>query len=87
MRNNGNRSGAKPVNGFKQLTLPRLANGLAKISFLKIESNSQLADQGIDVDFPFKNAAPDLGAFESDDCLRASIDLARSKPFVRQHFV
>ncbi len=45
----------------------RQADGsLPEISFLHLAQGSDLIDGGVDLGFPYKGAAPDLGAFESD---------------------
>ncbi len=49
-----------------ELTKPRQPDGsLPEIQFLHPAPGSAIIDAGIDVDLPFKGAAPDLGAFES----------------------
>lgn len=49
------------------LKSPRNADGsLPDIGFLKLIPGSDLIDKGVDVGLPFNNAAPDLGAFESN---------------------
>jgi hypothetical protein len=46
---------------------PRQANGsLPDIDFLHLAQGSDLIDAGVDLGFPYKGVAPDLGAFESD---------------------
>jgi len=48
-----------------QLIAPRKADGsLPDIDFLKIKKDSKLIDKGVNVGFPYKGKAPDLGAFE-----------------------
>jgi Right handed beta helix region len=48
-----------------ELVRPRQANGdLPAIGFLHPAPGSVLIDKGVDVGFPFRGAAPDLGAFE-----------------------
>lgn len=48
-----------------QLVAPRKADGsLPDIDFLKLRKESKLIDKGVNVGFPFKGKAPDLGAFE-----------------------
>jgi hypothetical protein len=48
-----------------QLVAPRKADGsLPDIDFLKLRKGSKLIDKGINIGFPFKGKAPDLGAFE-----------------------
>jgi hypothetical protein len=48
-----------------EFTRPRQANGnLPVIRFLHPSPRSAFKDKGVDVGFPFKGAAPDLGAFE-----------------------
>ncbi len=48
-----------------ELTQPRQANGdLPAIGFMHPAEGSLLIDKGLDVGFPFRGAAPDLGAFE-----------------------
>ena len=50
-----------------QLTLPRKLDGsLPDITFMHLKSGSPLIDKGIDIGFPFKGKAPDLGAFEKE---------------------
>lgn len=46
---------------------PRQPDGsLPDIAFLHLADGSDLIDAGVDLGFPFKGDAPDLGAFESD---------------------
>lgn len=46
----------------------RNADGsLPDIDYLKLVSGSDLIDEGIDVGLPYNGAAPDIGAFESDN--------------------
>lgn len=46
---------------------PRQADGnLPEIAFLHLAKGSDLIDAGVDLGFPYKGKAPDLGAFESD---------------------
>lgn len=46
---------------------PRQADGsLPDTQFLKLKSSSKLIDAGIDLGFPFKGKAPDLGCFEQN---------------------
>ena len=48
-----------------ELVLPRRPNGdLPAIGFLRPAPGSVLIDKGVEVGFPFRGAAPDLGAFE-----------------------
>jgi len=48
------------------LIAPRKADGtLPDVDFLKLKKNSKLIDKGINIGFPFKGKAPDLGAFEA----------------------
>lgn len=48
------------------LTAPRQADGsLPSIDFMRLAAGSDLVDKGVDLKFPFKGAAPDLGCFES----------------------
>jgi hypothetical protein len=48
-----------------ELARPRRANGdLPVIGFLHPSPQSAFKDKGVDLGFPFKGAAPDLGAFE-----------------------
>jgi hypothetical protein len=48
-----------------QLVAPRKADGsLPDIDFLKLRKDSKLIDKGVNVGFPYKGKAPDLGAFE-----------------------
>jgi hypothetical protein len=48
-----------------ELTRPRQANGeLPIIGFLHPSPQSVFKDKGVDIGFPFQDAAPDLGAFE-----------------------
>jgi hypothetical protein len=48
-----------------QLIAPRKADGsLPDIDFLKLRKGSKLIDKGVDIGFPYKGKAPDLGAFE-----------------------
>ncbi len=48
-----------------QLARPRKKDGsLPDIQFLKLVPNSDLINKGIDVGLPFRDSAPDLGAFE-----------------------
>jgi len=50
----------------KLLTAPRQADGsLPDVPFMKLKPTSQFVDKGVDIGFPFKGKAPDLGAFES----------------------
>ena len=50
-----------------QLISPRRANGdLPKVDFMRLVKGSDLVDKGVDVGFPFKGKAPDLGAFEQE---------------------
>jgi len=47
------------------LTAGRKADGsMPDIDFLKLKKNSKLIDKGVDIGFPFKGKAPDLGAYE-----------------------
>ena len=68
-----------------QLTAPRKADGsLPDIDFMKLKPGSDLIDKGIDIGFPFKGKAPDLGAFESQaitgvDILKTSTKLKNRK--------
>ncbi len=49
------------------LVLPRQANGdLPNIAFARLVPGSDLIDAGTDIGFGFRDAAPDLGAFETD---------------------
>lgn len=49
-----------------QLGWPRKADGsLPDISFLKLQENSDLINQGVDVGLAYYGEAPDLGAFQS----------------------
>jgi hypothetical protein len=49
---------------------PRQADGSLPISdFLKLAPNSACRDKGTDVGIPFNGAAPDLGAYESEEAL------------------
>ncbi|HSH93949.1 MAG TPA: hypothetical protein VK968_07375, partial [Roseimicrobium sp.] len=49
----------------EQLLLPRNADGsLPTVDFMRPSDDSQLIDKGAAIGFPFKGAAPDLGAFE-----------------------
>lgn len=51
----------------EQLIAPRQANGdLPKVDFMRLAKGSDLVDKGVDVSFPFKGKAPDLGAFEQE---------------------
>jgi len=44
---------------------PRQGNGdLPQMPFMKPRSGNPAIDKGVDVGFPFKGRAPDLGAFE-----------------------
>ena len=48
------------------LSAPRQADGsLPAIDFMRLAPGSDLIDKGINIGFPFKGAAPDLGCFES----------------------
>ncbi len=48
------------------LIAPRKADGsLPEVAFMKLKPTSQFVDKGVDIGFPFKGKAPDLGAFES----------------------
>lgn len=50
----------------KLLTAPRKADGsLPDNGFMKLKPGSQFVDKGVDIGFPFKDKAPDLGAFET----------------------
>lgn len=50
---------------YNQLLAPRKADGsLPDVSFLKLNSGSDLIDTGVDVGLPFFGSAPDIGAFE-----------------------
>ena len=50
---------------YNQLLAPRKADGsLPDVTFLNLNSGSDLIDKGIDVGLPFIGSAPDLGAFE-----------------------
>jgi len=47
------------------LMAPRQSDGsLPNIPFMKLRANSALIDKGVDIGFPFKGEAPDLGAYE-----------------------
>jgi hypothetical protein len=49
------------------LTAPRQADGsLPKNNFMKLSPSSSILNAGIDIGFPFKDTAPDLGCFERD---------------------
>lgn len=48
-----------------QLVAPRKVDGsLPDIDFLKLRKGSKLIDRGVDIGFPYKGKAPDLGAIE-----------------------
>lgn len=48
-----------------QLTAPRNDDGsLPDITFMHLKPKSSLIDKGVDIGFPYKGNAPDLGAFE-----------------------
>ncbi|HEV7279868.1 MAG TPA: right-handed parallel beta-helix repeat-containing protein [Pirellulaceae bacterium] len=48
------------------LTAPRTSEGaLPEMDFLRLTPESDLIDGGVDLGLPFKGAAPDLGAFET----------------------
>jgi len=48
-----------------QLVAPRKVDGsLLDIDFLKLRKGSKLIDRGVDIGFPYKGKAPDLGAIE-----------------------
>jgi len=48
------------------LTAPRNADGsLPNNDFMRLRPNSQFVDKGLDIGFPFKGKAPDMGAFET----------------------
>jgi len=47
------------------LTAPRQADGsLPDNAFMKLKPGSKFIDKGVDIGFPFKGKAPDLGCFE-----------------------
>ena len=49
----------------KQLTAPRQADGsLPNITFMHLKPASKFVDKGMDIGYPYKGAAPDLGCFE-----------------------
>lgn len=49
------------------LTAPRQSDGsLPDTKFLKLKASSKLVDAGVDLGFPFKDKAPDLGCFEGN---------------------
>ena len=49
----------------KLLMAPRQADGsLPNNDFLKLATSSKLINAGVDIGFPFKGSAPDLGCFE-----------------------
>lgn len=57
------------------LTQPRQANGdLPLVAYARLTFGSDLIDAGLDVGFPFNDAAPDLGAFEFGPIHYPSID-------------
>jgi hypothetical protein len=59
-----------------QLTQPRQADGsLPDIDFMKPSAGSRLIDQGVDIGFPFKGSAPDLGYAEYISELSATKDV------------
>jgi hypothetical protein len=48
-----------------QLVGPRQPDGsLPNITFMHLKPGSKFVDKGVDIGFPFKGAAPDLGCFE-----------------------
>jgi hypothetical protein len=48
-----------------QLIAPRKSDGsLPEIDFMKLRKGSNLREKGVNIGFPFKGKAPDLGAFE-----------------------
>ncbi|UII23415.1 Ig-like domain-containing protein [Fulvivirga ligni] len=50
------------------LLAPRKADGsLPDVDFMRLKSDSDMIDKGVDVGLSFNGAAPDLGAFESDN--------------------
>jgi len=50
-----------------QASSPRQSDGnLPEIEFMHLVQGSDLIDGGVDLGFPYKGQAPDLGAFESD---------------------
>jgi hypothetical protein len=54
-----------PVHALGAAVGPRLADGsLPLLDFMRLRSDSDLINAGIDVGLPFAGAAPDLGAFE-----------------------
>ena len=53
---------------------PRNADGsLPSINFMKLASSSRMVDAGINVGLPYNGAAPDLGAFETQNSLPVSL--------------
>jgi hypothetical protein len=54
-----------PVHALGAAIGPRLADGsLPLLDFMRLRSDSDLINAGVDVGLPFAGAAPDLGAFE-----------------------
>jgi hypothetical protein len=54
-----------PVHATGAAIGPRLANGsLPVLDFMRLRSDSDLINAGVNVGLPFSGAAPDLGAFE-----------------------
>ena len=52
----------------RQLVAPRQADGsLPVMTFMHLRAGSQFIDRGVDIGFPFRGKAPDLGCFESGD--------------------
>ncbi len=51
-----------------QLKAPRKSDdSLPDIDYLKLASDSDLRNTGVDVGLPFNGSAPDIGPFESDE--------------------
>ena len=71
-----------PVNSTDFLSLddtiargPRNSDGSLPVSdFLRLASDSNLIDAGVDVGLPFNGSAPDLGAYEVDNVTYAPAD-------------
>ncbi len=47
-------------------TARQAGNSLPEIAFMHLYEGSDLIDGGVDLGYPYKGSAPDLGAFESD---------------------
>jgi hypothetical protein len=54
------------LNGDSAGTARQAGGSLPEIAFMHLYEGSDLIDGGVDLGYPYKGSAPDLGAFESD---------------------